>query len=72
MGHSHPAPSLPLLRDRAGKPAAPEQTPLLVRLGIWAAALLAGAAFCGALLLWWRHGTTVFFDTLSAGFAACL
>lgn len=72
MGHPHPTAPLPIESDRSDDVAVEARTRLLVRVGIGAAALLAGVAFCGALLLWWRHGTTVFFDTLSAGFAGCL
>ncbi|MDQ0504255.1 hypothetical protein [Xanthobacter agilis] len=42
------------------------------RIGLWLAAALAGALFAAALLLWLRHGATVFFDTLSAGIGACM
>lgn len=34
--------------------------------------LAGGALLAGAVLLWQRHGATVFFDTLTAGIAACL
>lgn len=42
------------------------------RLGIWGAALAAGALFAGAALLWWHNGTTVFFDTMAAGIGSCM
>jgi len=44
----------------------------LARIGVWAAAGLGALLFAVAALLWWRHGTTVFFDVMSAGIAACL
>lgn len=37
-----------------------------------ALALLAGALFAGAVLLWQAHGAAVFFDILNAGIATCL
>lgn len=61
----HPAPTLP----DAPKAAAPDAW---ARAGLWATGAAAGALFAAALLLWWRHGTTVFFDTLAAGIGACL
>lgn len=42
------------------------------RAALFAGALMAAILFAGALLLWQRHGATVFFDTLTAGIAACL
>lgn len=42
------------------------------RLAVWVVAGAAGALFGAALLLWFRHGATVFFDTLAAGIGACM
>lgn len=42
------------------------------RVAVWIAVALAGALLAAALLLWARYGATVFFDTLSAGIAACM
>lgn len=58
-------------------PMAPSGTPAPAkargagRVTVWALALLGGALFGAALLLWARHGATVFFDTMSAGIASC-
>jgi hypothetical protein len=29
------------------------------------------ALLLGAAALWWHYGTTVFFETIAAGFSAC-
>lgn len=55
-----------------GSVAEPGPEERLGRVSLWLASAVAGAAFCGALLLWWRHGATVFFDALSAGIGACM
>jgi hypothetical protein len=45
--------------------------PLLgLRLALAAGALVA-LALAGSVLLWAHYGTTVFFETIRAGFAAC-
>lgn len=36
------------------------------------AAVIIAVLLAGTALLWARHGTAVFFDTLSVGFGACL
>ena len=36
-----------------------------------AVAAIFGALFAGTLLLWAHYGTTVFFDMIAAGIAAC-
>jgi hypothetical protein len=36
-----------------------------------AGAALAAALFLGALGLWFHYGTTVFFEMIASGFAAC-
>lgn len=41
------------------------------RFALGAVLLVAGAMLAGAALLWARNGASVFFDTLSAGLAAC-
>ncbi|MEP9351444.1 hypothetical protein [Xanthobacter sp. KR7-225] len=46
--------------------------PLATPLAIWAMALFGGALFAAAVLLWMRHGVSVFFDTLTAGIGSCL
>jgi hypothetical protein len=34
-------------------------------------AVLGAALMLGALVLWFHYGTTVFFEMIAAGFAAC-
>jgi hypothetical protein len=34
-------------------------------------AVLGAALLLGALMLWFHYGTTVFFETIASGFAAC-
>jgi hypothetical protein len=34
-------------------------------------AVLGAALLLGALILWFHYGTTVFFEMITAGFAAC-
>lgn len=62
--------------DRAGAVAQNGQADAsargMGRLTVWALALLGGALFGAAILLWARHGATVFFDTMSAGLGSCL
>jgi len=36
-----------------------------------AAGLAAAVALAGTVMLWAHYGTTVFFETVRAGFAAC-
>jgi hypothetical protein len=36
-----------------------------------AAGVAAAAALIGTVLLWAHYGTTVFFETIRAGFSAC-
>jgi hypothetical protein len=38
---------------------------------VWAGAGLAGLLMLGAVALWFYYGTTVFFEMIAAGFAAC-
>jgi hypothetical protein len=53
-------------------PVAPSTvTPLLALWPHLAAGALAALALGGAVLLWAHYGTTVFFETIRAGFAAC-
>ncbi|MFG1302463.1 hypothetical protein V5F49_22015 [Xanthobacter sp. V3C-3] len=42
------------------------------RLLVLGAVAVVGALGAAAVMLWARHGATVFFDILSAGIAACL
>lgn len=64
------------LHTEAGAlPAGTSEAPAARRAGrltVWSLALLAGALFGTALLLWAKHGSTVFFDTMTAGVASCL
>jgi hypothetical protein len=51
-------------------------TPEIVARPRLSAPLLAGGAFvaaalAGTILLWAHYGTTVFFETIRAGFSAC-
>ena len=55
-------------RGEGSPVAAPSATPLT----LWALALFGGALFAAAILLWMRHGVSVFFDTLTAGIGSCL
>jgi hypothetical protein len=47
------------------------------RFGRVTPAIVTGGAAVGAILLvgaaalWWHYGTTVFFETIAAGFSAC-
>ena len=38
---------------------------------VWGAAGLGGAAVLAAVALWINYGTTVFFEMIAAGIAAC-
>ena len=38
---------------------------------VWGVAGLGALAVCGAAALWFRYGTTVFFEMISAGISAC-
>ena len=38
---------------------------------VWGAAGLGALAVCGAAALWFHYGTTVFFEMIAAGIAAC-
>ena len=38
---------------------------------LWASAGLLGLLLAAAAVLWFRYGTTVFFETIAAGFANC-
>ncbi|WP_291693330.1 hypothetical protein, partial [Bradyrhizobium sp.] len=38
---------------------------------IWSSGALSAAALFAALVLWAHYGTTVFFEMIAAGFAAC-
>jgi hypothetical protein len=38
---------------------------------VWSAAGLGGLAVLGAVALWIHYGTTVFFEMITAGIAAC-
>jgi hypothetical protein len=42
-------------------------TPVIVTGGAAVGAVL----LVGAAALWWHYGTTVFFETIAAGFSAC-
>ncbi len=38
---------------------------------VWTAAVLGALVLFGALSLWFRYGTTVFFEMIAAGISAC-
>jgi hypothetical protein len=38
---------------------------------LWGGIVLATIALLAALVLWFHYGTTVFFEMIAAGFAAC-
>jgi hypothetical protein len=42
------------------------------RLLVWAGAGGGAVLLLGAVLLWFHYGTAVFFETIAAGFAACI
>jgi len=46
-------------------------TPLLALWPLLAAGAVVALALGGTVLLWAHYGTTVFFETIRAGFAAC-
>src|SRR5271169_274203 len=46
-------------------------TPFMRSWPILAASVLVALALAGTVLLWAHYGTTVFFETIRAGFAAC-
>lgn len=58
------------LASHADAPAEPRLG--LGRAGVLGLAVAVAALCAGGLLLWARYGADVFFDLLSAGFAACL
>ena len=43
----------------------------LRRRSSWVSAALAAMALLGALALWFRYGTTVFFEMIATGISAC-
>jgi hypothetical protein len=45
--------------------------PLMGSRPLLAVAALATLALAGTVLLWAHYGTTVFFETIRAGFSAC-
>jgi hypothetical protein len=49
----------------------PEPARRPTRAVTWSAGVLVGVLLLAALALWFRYGTTVFFDMIAAGFAAC-
>jgi hypothetical protein len=60
----------PVLTQHEPVVAAPSAS--VVRRGIvWGGAGLAVVAGLGALVLWFRYGTTVFFEMIAAGISAC-
>jgi hypothetical protein len=62
---------MPVSRTPEVLPEIEKATPLLgLRLALAAAALVA-LALAGSVLLWAHYGTTVFFETIRTGFAAC-
>jgi len=42
------------------------------RILLWASAGFGILLLLGAALLWFHYGTAVFFETIAAGFAACM
>ena len=62
MVHLVSTPQLP----RASRPASG-----IARVLVAAGAGLGAVIFVAALILWVRYGTTVFFETIASGFAAC-
>jgi hypothetical protein len=51
--------------------ASPAGTPPLALWLLLAACVLVALTLGGTVLLWAHYGTTVFFETIRAGFAAC-
>jgi hypothetical protein len=58
--------STPQPLTRASEPAN-----RLARGVVWAGAGLGAVLLLAALILWVRYGTTVFFEMIASGFAAC-
>jgi hypothetical protein len=58
--------SIPKALPDTEKAASSAVSPLAVTAGA-----LAALALAGSVLLWAHYGTTVFFETIRAGFAAC-
>jgi hypothetical protein len=46
-------------------------SPLRFRPAIWVGAGIIGAMAAGTILLWAHYGSTVFFEMIMAGLAAC-
>jgi hypothetical protein len=61
---------MPAMPDIAQSPAQPPVQPTMSRPLIAVSAFVALALF-GTVLLWAHYGTTVFFETIRAGFSAC-
>ena len=59
------------LPDVASRPVVPKAAPGLRSLFAAAVGLLAALLLGASVLLWAHYGTTVFFETIRAGFAAC-
>ena len=59
-------------RGSARGATSPVASPSATPMTLWAMALFGGALFAAAILLWMRHGVSVFFDTLTAGIGSCL
>jgi len=63
---------IPAYLRRAGTSAMPEMlAPPRVSRPLLAASALVAVALAGTILLWAHYGTTVFFETIRAGFSAC-
>jgi hypothetical protein len=60
-----------VLPETACETAGPKTGPRSLGPFTMAMGLFAALAVAGGVLLWAHYGTTVFFETIRAGFAAC-
>jgi hypothetical protein len=59
------------ISTQAGVMTAPPRQGRVASLIVWGAAGLGTVAVLAAATLWFHYGTTVFFEMISAGVAAC-
>jgi hypothetical protein len=64
---------IPKVLPETGPEAGRSKMTLRPSTGLFPAilSLFAALAFAGSVLLWAHYGTTVFFETIRAGFTAC-
>jgi hypothetical protein len=59
------------ISTQAGMMAATPPQGRVASMIVWGAAGLGALAVLAAAALWFHYGTTVFFETISAGISAC-